>query len=80
MGNRRKCQTYTASPAEPAITVTVHLIVCEGRSVSIKCTVTVIGCQAVHASVERVDPGGPTEVDRADTDVADPSALIWPVA
>jgi hypothetical protein len=30
----------------------------------------------IHASVERVDPGKPTEVDRADTDAADPSALI----
>jgi hypothetical protein len=33
-----------------------------------------------YASVERVDPGKPTEVDRADTDAADPATLIWPVA
>jgi hypothetical protein len=34
----------------------------------------------VHANVESVEPGGPTEVERADSDAADPTALIWPVA
>jgi hypothetical protein len=33
-----------------------------------------------YARVESVDPGEPTEVDRADTDAAVPSALIWPMA
>jgi len=34
----------------------------------------------LHASVESVDPGEPIRVACADTDAADPSTLIWPVA
>jgi len=37
-------------------------------------------CQVVHASVESVDPGAPTEADCADTDSADFWTLIAPVA